>query len=117
MHVIKLQDESSNDICKFTDDFLPKLGLSDLILREVGDYIKANAEGVSVWVQLVKTQLSRLRSTGLSDMQLSDHLKCLPRELGEFYKVMLDRLEAEGRDYEIRDGITLFSLFYSHRAP
>jgi len=116
MHVITLQNENSSDICKFADDFLSKLGLPYLILREAGNYIKANAEGVFVWVQLVKSELFRLRSTGLSAMQLSDHLKRLPRELGEFYKIMLDRLEAEGRDDEIHDGITLFQfVLYSSR--
>jgi len=110
MHVIRLQDENSSDICKFTDDFLSKLGLSHLILQEIGDYIKTNAEGVFVWVQLVKAELSRLRSTGLNDMQLRDRLKRLPHELEKFYKVMLDRLEAEGRDDEIRDGIMLFQF-------
>jgi hypothetical protein len=117
MHVIRLQDENSSDICKFTDDFLAKLRLSELILREAGDYIKANAEGVFVWVQLVKAELSRLRSTGLSDMQLSDRLKHLPRELEEFYKIMLDRLEGEGRDDEIQDGITLFQFVLFSSRP
>ena len=117
MHVIRLQDENSSDICKFTDDFLAEVDLSGLILREVGDYIKANAEGVFVWVQLVKTELFRLRSTGVSDMQLSDHLKRLPRELEEFYKFMLDRLEAEGRDDEIQDGITLFQFVLFSSRP
>jgi len=116
MHVVRLQDENSNDICKFTDDFLAKLGLSDLILREVGDYIKANAEGVFVWVQLVKSELFRLRSTGLSDTQLSDHVKRLPRELEEFYKFMLDRLEGGDRD-EIQDGITLFQFVLFSSRP
>jgi len=116
MHVIRLQDENRSDICKFTDDFLVELDLSDLILREAGDYIKVNAEGVFVWVQLVKTELSRLRSTGLSDMQLSDHLKRLPHELEEFYKFMLDRLEGGDRD-EIQDGITLFQFVLFSSRP
>ena len=116
MHVIRLQDENSNDICKFTDDFLAKLGSSDLILREVGDYIKANAEGVFVWVQLVKSEIFRLRSTGLSDTQLSGHVKRLPRELEEFYKFMLDRLEGGDRD-EIQDGITLFQFVLFSSRP
>jgi len=117
MHIIRLQDENSSDICKFTDDFLSKLRLSDQILREIGDYIKANAEGVFVWVQLVKTELFRLRSIGLNDMQLSDHLKRLPRELEEFYRIMLGRLEAEGRDDEIQDGITLFQFVLFSSRP
>jgi len=117
MHVIRLQDENSGDICRFTDDFISELDLSDLFLREIGEYIKANAEGVFVWVQLVKSELFRLRSTGLSDMQLRDRLKGLPRELGEFYKIMLDRLEAEGRNDEIQDGITLFQFVLFSSRP
>jgi hypothetical protein len=45
VHRIRPQDENSSDICKFTDDFLAKLRLSDPIHREAGDYIKDNAKG------------------------------------------------------------------------
>ncbi|KAF8536540.1 hypothetical protein BDD12DRAFT_781372, partial [Trichophaea hybrida] len=108
--VIRLQDENQVDIQKFVDDFLPNLKLPCSLLREAADYITANAEGVFVWVHLVKAELLRMHTTGHNNIQILDRLKRLPKELAKFYRLMLDRLEEEGTKQDIKDGITIFQF-------
>jgi len=51
-----MQDVNKDDICRFADDFLDKdLKLKGKILRETRNYIAENAQGVFVWVALIKT--------------------------------------------------------------
>ena len=109
-YIIKLQNENKDDIKKFVDDFLPNLELRSPFLREAADYINANAEGVFVWVHLVKAELLRMRATCHNDTQIMDRLKHLPTELVNFYKLMLERLEEESSTQDIQHGITLFQL-------
>ncbi|KAF8542381.1 hypothetical protein BDD12DRAFT_908006 [Trichophaea hybrida] len=63
--VITLQDENKRDISRFAIGFLEKeVKLTGKILREAAEYIVRNADGVFVWVDLVKTELLRLVETG-----------------------------------------------------
>jgi len=107
-HVIKLQDQNKGDIKMFVDDFLPNLKLPGPFLREAADYISVNAEGVFVWVHLVKVELLRMRATGHNHVQIIDRLKFLPKELAMFYRLMLDRLEEEGSQQDIQYGTNIF---------
>jgi len=109
-HVIRLQDENKGDIQKFVDDFLPGLGLTRQYRHEAANYIMAKAEGVFVWVHLVKSELLRMHEVGYNDMQIMDRLKYLPTELVKFYELMLERLDKEGKDLDITDGITIFKF-------
>jgi len=109
-HVIRLQDENKDDIQKFVDDFLPSLGLTRQYHDEAANCIMAKAEGVFVWVHLVKAELLRMREAGNNDTQIMDRLKYLPTELVKFYDLMLDRLEKEGNDLDVTDGITIFKF-------
>ena len=109
-NVIRLQDENKDDIQKFINDFLPGLKLTDQYCHEAANYIMANAEGVFVWVQLVKAELLRMHEAGHNDTQIIDRLKYLPTELVKFYELMLDRLEKEGKDLDVTDGITIFKF-------
>ncbi|KAF8542365.1 hypothetical protein BDD12DRAFT_385345 [Trichophaea hybrida] len=108
--VITLQDENEHDITRFADDFLKNdLKLAGKILDETADYVTGNAQGVFVWVGLVKTELVGLIETGCTNAEILACLKRLPTELEDFYAFMFDRLES-GKDRDIKDGIRLFRL-------
>ncbi|KAF8534859.1 hypothetical protein BDD12DRAFT_385029 [Trichophaea hybrida] len=108
--VITLQDENEHDITRFADDFLKNdLSLTGKILDEAAHYVTANAQGVFVWVGLVKIELVGLIETGCTNAEILACLKCLPTELEDFYAFMFDRLES-GKDRDIKDGIRLFRL-------
>ena len=109
-HFIRLQDENKGDIKKFVDEFVSNFKLPDPFLHEAADYINANAEGVFVWVHLVKAELLRLHAKGHNDIEIMERLKLLPRELAEFYRFMLNRLEIEGDQQDIQYGITIFQF-------
>ncbi|KAF8527275.1 hypothetical protein BDD12DRAFT_73587 [Trichophaea hybrida] len=106
-HVIIMQNENEVDICSFARDFLKNLRLTGKTLREATDYITKNAQGVFVWVSLVKAKLLTIVVRGGSEADILECLKELPRELEDFYKYMFDMLE-KGDTKDIRDGIRLF---------
>jgi hypothetical protein len=108
-HAITLQDENKDDIHEFANDFLRDLRWTGPSIREATDYIIDNAKGVFVWVDLIRRELRTIESTGWSEEQILAHLKRLPKELGDFYELMLQRLE-NGSRQDIQDGITLFQF-------
>ena len=115
--VITLQDENKHDISRFTDNFLKnQLNLSGKILGEAADYITVNAQGVFVWVSLVKTELVALVETGCTNAEILACLKRLPTELEDFYAFMFERLE-RGKVRDIQDGIKLFRFVLFARRP
>jgi len=115
--VIMLQDENTQDISRFADGFLKnELKLTGNILAEAADYITGNAQGVFVWVALVKTELHRLVETGCRNSEILQRLKDLPQDLEELYKLMLARLEG-GEDRDIQDGIRIFRFVLFARRP
>jgi hypothetical protein len=115
--VIKLQEENKYDISRFMDDFLQnELKLTGKILGEAAEYITGNAQGVFVWVGLVKTELLRLVVTGCTNAEILHHLKEIPADLEHFYKVMFARLES-GQPRDIRDGIRLFRFIFFALRP
>ena len=104
------------DISRFADDFLNSdLRLSGNILQDATDYITKNAQGVFVWVSLVKYELLTHIERGLLDAEILKCLKGLPKKLEDFYNFMFDRLE-RGHPQDIQDGIKLFRfvLFAVH---
>ncbi|KAF8541819.1 hypothetical protein BDD12DRAFT_667923, partial [Trichophaea hybrida] len=106
--VIRMQDENTDDISRFADNFLKRdLGLTREILHYATNYIAENAQGVFVWVALVKSELLRIAETGCTNAEIVDRLKSLPAELEDLYALMFSRLEnSDSRD--IQDGIKLF---------
>ncbi|KAF8542352.1 hypothetical protein BDD12DRAFT_802953 [Trichophaea hybrida] len=71
------------------------------------DYITENAQGVFVWVNLVKTELLDYAETGYTEAEILDALRDLPPKLEDFYKKMFDKLE-KGQSRDINIGIKLF---------
>jgi hypothetical protein len=108
-HVIRMQDENTDDISRFADDFLTRdLKLTGKILHEARDYITEHAQGVFVWVGLVKNELQRTTETGCSDSDVLEQIKELPQELEEVYERMFHRLENCKQKRDIRDAMKLF---------
>ncbi|KAF8241264.1 hypothetical protein K440DRAFT_573903, partial [Wilcoxina mikolae CBS 423.85] len=115
--VITLQDVNKHDISRFAVCFLEKeIKLTGKILGEAADYIIGNADGVFVWVGLVKTELLRLVETGCTDAEILHCLKDLPPDLEEFYTLMFARLE-KGHQRDIRVGKKLFRFVMFARRP
>jgi len=109
-HVIKMQDENTGDISRFADDFLNRdAKLTGKTLNEASDYITKHAQGVFVWVRLVRSELVRCAETGYRGSEIFEVLRGLPRELEPFYQRMFNTLE-NGLPQEIRDGIRLFEF-------
>ncbi|KAF8251993.1 hypothetical protein K440DRAFT_471970, partial [Wilcoxina mikolae CBS 423.85] len=79
------------------------------ILGEATDCITKNAQGVFVWVSLVRSELLAYVETACTNAEILHLLKGLPEELETFYTSMLDRLE-RGKQRDIRDGIRLFQF-------
>jgi hypothetical protein len=108
--VIKLQDENMADILEFAGSFLgPELGLPPDILHQAAEYIAAHAQGVFVWVHLVKQELLAYAECGVTKKQIFDFLKSLPTELEQFYKRILNDLERR-QTRDIEDGQKMFRL-------
>jgi len=108
--IIRLQDMNHFDIRKFTESFLgSEIKLPPDILRHAAEYIVSNAEGVIVWVQLVRRQLLKYAEQGLTPKDVLDGLKRLPTGLAEFYNLMLTRLE-KSETQDINNGLKMFRL-------
>ncbi|KAF8531950.1 hypothetical protein BDD12DRAFT_902622 [Trichophaea hybrida] len=108
--VIIMQDQNKHDISRFADHFLSSdLKLTGEILDKSAAYITSNAQGVFVWVSLVKSELLKYIETGYTDAEFLRVLEGLPQELEDFYKFMFDRLE-NGQSRDVQDGIRLFRL-------
>ncbi|KAF8248602.1 hypothetical protein K440DRAFT_599937, partial [Wilcoxina mikolae CBS 423.85] len=104
--VIIMQEQNKDDISRFAASFL-NLHLSGKILREATDYITENAEGVFVWVSLVKTELLAHVEWGRPEAEIFRCLKALPRDLKDMYTAMFYRLE-NGQPQVIQDRIRIF---------
>ena len=116
-NVIIMQDQNQGDIIRFAGDFLSSdLRLSGKILHEAIDYIAKNAQGVFIWVSLVRTELFAYVETGCTNTEILHLLKCLPQELETFYTFMFDRLES-GNQRDLRDGLKLFRFVLFARRP
>ena len=112
--MIRLQDVNYSDIFKFTESFLgsPELDLPPGIARSATEYITGNAQGVFVWVHLVRKELLGYASYGYTKNQIFDFLKSLPTELEGIYKHIFIRLEGmEKRNVEVGKKMLQFVLF------
>ncbi|KAF8538316.1 hypothetical protein BDD12DRAFT_794098, partial [Trichophaea hybrida] len=107
-HVIRLQDENKKDISKFARSFLgPDLDLPPEILNQATEYIVEKAQGVFIWVYLVKEKLLEYAERGCTKKQIFECLKSLPTELEAFYRDILRELEKR-EEPDIKDGLRMF---------
>jgi hypothetical protein len=113
MKVITLQEVNKPDILKFAGSFLgPKLGLFGDLNRRATEFIILNAQGVFVWVHLVREEVIKCSARGYTAKQIVDILESLPKELEGFYRRMLAELESRS-DLDVKDGVRIlqFVLF------
>jgi hypothetical protein len=112
--LIRLQDVNKSDISKFAESFLgnPKLDLPPGSAHWAKEYITENAQGVFVWVHLVRVELLEYARDGCSESEITDFLKSLPTELEGVYERMLMRLEGGNkRNVEVGQKMLQFVLF------
>ena len=110
--VIRLEDVNAPDISNFAESFLLRLEFPPDIIKEAKEYIVQNAQGVFVWVHLVKEELLRFARSGTTEDRIFSFLKSLPTELEGFYGRILTGLEG-GKREDINDGFRMlqFVLF------
>ncbi|KAF2463915.1 uncharacterized protein BDR25DRAFT_383108, partial [Lindgomyces ingoldianus] len=107
-NIIRMQDETKADIKKFTDSFLgPELGLTGDLLREATEYIVDHAQGVFLWVSLVREEMRSLPEKGYRDREIIEQLKALPTEMEHFYERIVNKME-QGSLRDVRDGTRMF---------
>ena len=108
--MIRLQDVNHSDILKFTASFLDGLSLE---IPPSNTYwaikIAENAQGVFVWVRLIREELLRCAREGCSSDDVIAFLESLPTELEEIYKNALARLE-RGTTRNIATGHKMFQF-------
>ncbi|KAA8894548.1 hypothetical protein FN846DRAFT_786182, partial [Sphaerosporella brunnea] len=112
---ISLQTKNFQDIKKFTEDFISNLPMDEKTKVSAQEYIIDHADGVFVWVNLIKQDLNNYIHNGSNPAQLMRYLKDLPTDLEEYYKRMLCQLKKNkptGLEHGKR--ILQFCLF-SHR--
>ena len=117
--MIRLQDVNYSDILLFARGFLRELGL--LPWGGAGpawkylQYIAQSAQGVFVWVRLVREELIKYAKRGFTKNEIFGFLKSLPTELEGLYKHILVQLERrETRDVETGK-VMLQLVFYAFR--
>ena len=112
--VIRLQDFNKSDILKFAESFLrgPGLGLPPTIADSAKEYIARNAQGVFIWVHLIREELLKYARKGCTENEIFEFLESLPTELEGIYQRILKRLEeGEKRDLEVGQRMFQFVLF------
>ena len=112
--MIRLEEVNAPDILRYAESFLSKLRLPPDIIRQAKEYIVQQAQGVFVWVYLVREELCRY-AEGCSQNEIFSFLESLPTELEGFYNRILMQLEKGiDRDIEVGRRMLRFVLF-THR--
>jgi ankyrin repeat domain-containing protein 50 len=111
-NVIKLQDETKDDIAAYADSFLNGLNLTRLLTRAAA-YIVDNAQGVFLWVKLVGEELLTYAEEGYSEVEVFEFLKQLPIELKDFYTHLFQKISKRKSNLEVSAKVFRFVLFAS----
>ncbi|KAI1204287.1 uncharacterized protein F4807DRAFT_353339 [Annulohypoxylon truncatum] len=113
--VLTLQHYTRSDIRNFTCSFVRELEF-DEYYEEAVEYIVKNAQGVFVWVELVRRQLLKFNEQARPIQDVLKYLKGLPLELKAMYKRMLQELLREDEDI-LRRSRTIFIFVLFARRP
>ena len=109
--MIQLEDVNSLDILRYAESFLSQLRLPPDIIRQAKEYIVQQAQGVFVWVNLVREELCR-SAEGYTKNEIFGFLQSLPTELEGFYERILRQLEGQApRDIQVGQRILRIVLF------
>lgn len=106
-NIIRLQDETVDDISCFARSMLDDLQLTHLLAKAT-KHIIDNADGVFLWVKLVGDELKASIEYGESEDSIFQRLERLPTELDDFYRLMFMRLTKNKP--HVPDSITMFQL-------
>jgi len=122
--VIRMQDMNKSDIRNFVDSFLPEMDFPSHIHQQATEYIVAHAQGVFLWVRLVRDRLIKYATNGYNKNRIFNFLKSLPRELEGLYEFMLqdmcrpdDEEDDEAYGNDIADGFRMFQFVLFTRRP
>ena len=108
---IRLEEVNAPDILRYTESFLSNLRLPPDIIHQAKEYIIQQAQGVFVWVYLVREELRRY-AEGCTQNEIFGFLESLPTELEGFYKRILTQLEGGiSRDIPVGQRMLRFVLF------
>jgi hypothetical protein len=109
---IRLEDVNSSGILKFAESFLSELELPPDMVCQAKEYIVRHAQGVFVWLDLVRKELRHCTQRGYNKKKIFRLLKSLPTELEGFYERILRELErGEAQDVEVGQRMLEFVLF------
>lgn len=111
---IRLQDETKSDISRFAYSFLVGLNVTH-VLAQAMEYIVKNAQGVFLWVKLVGEELETYEAEGYSEERIFEFLQGLPTELGDFYKLMFERMNWSKQNPT--DAVKTFQFILFGRRP
>jgi hypothetical protein len=115
-NVIKIHEQTKGDISRLARSFLRDLNFGNHLVR-AQKHIEDKAEGVFVWVQLVKEELQRFRRDETED-KLFEFLTELPTELDGFYIRILGKLRGRKRDPRLLENAkTMFQFALFARRP
>ncbi|KAL2812048.1 ankyrin repeat-containing domain protein [Aspergillus granulosus] len=110
LNFVRMQDETATDIRTFARSFLgPELNFTGKLLQDATDYIVNTAQGVFLWVQLIRAELQVCVEKGYRKREVFKMLFDLPTGLEAFYLHMLDNLN-NGTRKDIEDGRSMFQL-------
>jgi hypothetical protein len=114
-HLITLQDETKSDISLYTRSFLQELSFADF-LEDAMRYILEHADGVFIWVRLVKEELFKYDERGrCTEKEVFKFLQSLPTGLEAFYERILDKMSRD--DDERKDIQKIFRIVLFARRP
>jgi hypothetical protein len=114
--LIRMQDMNKPDIQSFVQAFIRQSGFPEFLGHESEEYILENAQGVFLWVRLVKEELFRYIINGCTKKEIFGYLKSLPKELEGMYNLIIESL-SQGKEQDIRDGIKMLQLVFVSRRP
>jgi hypothetical protein len=124
--IIRMQDMNKSDIRNFVDSFLPEIDFPDNIVHKATEYIVDHAQGVFLWVRLVRDRLIKYAMKGTTKARIFDFLKGLPRELEGLYELILEDLcrtdddddenDSDEED-DAADGFKMFQFVLFARRP
>jgi hypothetical protein len=111
-NTIRLEDVNSSDILKFAKSFWSKLKFPRNIVQQAKEYIVRHAQGVFVWVDLVRKELRRYAERGYTKKKIFRFLESLPTELEGFYgRILLELGRGDAEDVEVGQRMLHFVLF------
>jgi hypothetical protein len=111
---IRMQDVNRSDIQNYVHSFLgPELHLPQIICHEAAEYLLLHAEGVFLWVRLIRDELVRFVEQGWSKNEIFGFLKGLPTELEEMYGQIFNELKS----YNPKMARRVFELVLFARRP